>query len=68
MQVKHYLELAELHRTVLQYAAIELDVLLQEEAFRAYATHSKIPKDSKFRCATHVFTPTASHPQLFAVQ
>ncbi|KAF5842461.1 hypothetical protein DUNSADRAFT_7070 [Dunaliella salina] len=48
-QIRHYLELAELRRTVLQYASVEMGVLMQEEVHRAFAAPPKIPKDSKFR-------------------
>lgn len=56
--MRHYLELAELRRTVLQYVEVELGVLLQEEAHRAFATAAKVPKDSKYRCVCE-FVPSA---------
>jgi hypothetical protein len=33
-QVKHYVDLAELRRIVLEHAHVELQALLQEESFR----------------------------------
>lgn len=63
-QLRHYLELAELRRTVLQYASVELGVLLQEEALRAFAAPTKVPKDSKFRCAACVCCPDHSKSQV----
>lgn len=49
LQIRHYVELAELRRVVLQYAVVEMGVLLREEAYRAYATPDKVPRDSKFK-------------------
>ncbi len=49
-QVRHYVELAELRRVVLQAAVAEMSVLLREEAYRAHAAQAKMPSDSKMRC------------------
>ena len=44
----HYVDLAELRRVVLQYAVVEMGVLLREEAYRAHAPPEKLPTDSRF--------------------
>ncbi len=49
MQIRHHAELAELRRAVLQYAVVEVGVLLREEAYRAHAAPDKVPRDSKYR-------------------
>jgi hypothetical protein len=45
-QVRHYVELAELRRAVLQSALVELRVLLHEEEHRGLAVPDRTPKDS----------------------
>jgi hypothetical protein len=52
LQIRHYVEVAELRRVVLQYAAVEMGVLLREEAGRAHAVPDKLPRDSKFKTST----------------
>ncbi|KAG1663405.1 hypothetical protein FOA52_011683, partial [Chlamydomonas sp. UWO 241] len=48
-QVRHYAELAELRRLVLQSACVELGVLLREEGHRTHAAPARVPKDSAFK-------------------
>lgn len=46
------MEVAELKKAVLQYAAVEMGVLLREEAARAHAVPDKMPQDTKFKTNT----------------
>ena len=58
LQIRHNVELAELRRVVLQYAVVEMGVLLREEAYRAHSVPDKVPRDSKFRWAAHQQLPS----------
>jgi hypothetical protein len=51
LQLHNYVDLSELHRVVLQYACVEVQVLAQEEGCRAFAQPAKLPRDSRFRWA-----------------